>query len=72
VNSRAEEYRDLRRALGTQEQVAPLIGITVQALSLREMGHSEIRQEAFLALQLLIAIRQKRGHVSEIQGIRSV
>jgi len=55
---RCDEYRLLRIQLGTQEEVAPLIGISVTQLSHREMGHTDdIREEAFLALQLLLAIR---------------
>tara|TARA_R110000868_G_scaffold291231_1_gene551632 strand:- start:46 stop:261 length:216 start_codon:yes stop_codon:yes gene_type:complete len=59
---RCDEYRLLRIQLGTQGEVAPLLGITVNALSDREMGHTDdIREESFLALQLLIAIRKPKG-----------
>lgn len=55
---RCDEYRLLRIQLGTQGEVAPLLGITVNALSDREMGHTDdIRMESFLALQMLLALR---------------
>jgi hypothetical protein len=70
---RADEYRDLRRQLGTQETVAPLLGISSNALSDRENAHAEIRQESFLALHALLAMRGKvPAGAAEPREIRSV
>lgn len=74
---RCDEYRELRRRLGTQTEVAPLLGITQNALSDREMGHAEVREESFLALQLLIVLRERQGVLppreqGSVPAIRSI
>ena len=69
---RCDEYRELRNQVGTQGEVAALLGLTVNAISDREMGHSEVREESFLALQLLVVIRGKVGKSEGSGRVRSV
>ena len=67
---RCEEYRLLRIQLGTQSEVAAMIGITVNALSDREMGHTDdIRIESFLALQMLILMRVRKRATGRVRTV---
>ena len=68
---RCDEYRELRVTIGTQDDVAEKLGITRATLSAREMGHAEIKIEAFLAL-LQLAAQEKARKPYETRGIRSV
>jgi DNA-binding XRE family transcriptional regulator len=48
-------YRERRKAIGTQQEVAVLLGVTVQTLSRREQPGAKITPEMLLALKALAA-----------------
>ena len=48
-----DEYRGLRRSIGTQSQVAERLGVHPQTISQRERGVLEIDDEAALAIRRL-------------------
>lgn len=49
----AAEYRELRARVGTQQEVADLLGVTRQLISSREQAGSRISLEAGIALREL-------------------
>lgn len=49
----ANKYKKLRKSLGTQQQVAELLGITRQQVGMRESGAAKITKEAELAIKYL-------------------
>lgn len=55
-----EEYAELRKALGTQEEVAKRLDVHVQTLSRRERGKLEIDTEARLAMLYLARLAALR------------
>lgn len=48
-----EEYKDARKEIGTQSEVANLLGVTRSAIAKREAGDVEISKEAVIALESL-------------------
>lgn len=48
-----EKYKILRKKLGTQQEVAELLGVTRQLIGMRESGEAKIAKEAELAIRSL-------------------
>jgi len=46
----ADEYKQIRQAIGTQREVASILGVTPETVCRRERGTLEIPTEARLAL----------------------
>lgn len=55
----ARDYKKLRKQIGTQKEVAVVLGVTRETISNRETGTASISTEAELALRRL----------AEIQGV---
>ena len=49
-----EEYKRLRKQIGTQAEVARKLGISPKQIGERERGKATLRPEFFLALQRII------------------
>lgn len=49
----ANQYRKIREGIGTQEEVAAMLGVHAQTISKRERGVEPISTEAALALEKL-------------------
>ena len=49
----AKKYKKLRKKLGTQTEVAELLGITRHTIGLRETNEVAISKEAELAIRFL-------------------
>ena len=49
----AEEYKTLRSSLGTQAEVAALLGVARETIARRETEKDRITREAALALEAL-------------------
>jgi DNA-binding XRE family transcriptional regulator len=49
----SKQYKKLRKSLGTQQEVAELLGITRQLIGLRESREARITKEAELAIRSL-------------------
>jgi len=58
------EYKSRREEIGTQEEVANLLGLRRLALSRRETGKTEISLEAALAI-IVLGLPQARKIVAE-------
>lgn len=52
-----DEYRTLRQRLGTQVEVAKLLGVHYRTLSKRERGEISVSPEAEIALRCLLEHR---------------
>ena len=48
-----EEYKGLRKRVGSQEVVADLLGVTRQLISAREKNNARITEEAAIAIRFL-------------------
>ena len=48
-----EDYRKTRKTIGTQAEVAEMLGIARETVNARENGRQEISREAELALRSL-------------------
>lgn len=57
----SEKYKEARKRLGTQAEVAKMLGVSRQLLSMRETGSdgTSIDQEAVLAMRYLLERRKK-------------
>ena len=53
-----DEYRELRKYIGKQKDVAKMLGVTPEALCRREKGNSKIVMEAELAMRFLVALKR--------------
>mgnify|MGYP000106074625 FL=1 len=49
----SRKYKELRKKLGTQKEVAELLGVTRQLIGMRESGDATITKEAELAIRSL-------------------
>lgn len=54
VASKPGTYKRLRQSIGTQEEVAKMLGLHKQTLSDRERGLSPITREALYAMRFLV------------------
>jgi DNA-binding XRE family transcriptional regulator len=57
----AEEYKELRKALGTQAHVARILDVARDTVGRRESGEWPIRREAALALRFLWELKVLEG-----------
>ena len=56
----AQQYKDQRSNLGTQAEVAAMLGVTRGTIAKRETGTVEINREAELALLMLAKLPKSR------------
>lgn len=49
----AEEYKALRKGIGSQARVAELLGVTRQLISAREKGAARLTEESAIAIREL-------------------
>lgn len=59
-----DEYRDLRRKLGTQSEVAAMLDITTVTVYRRESGETPVSREAAIAIQSLVRGRGRSKRLS--------
>ena len=57
-----EEYKQARKARGTQQEIAAVLGLNYRTIQRREAGASEITAEAVIALLSLPAKHKGSGH----------
>jgi transcriptional regulator with XRE-family HTH domain len=50
-------YKELRQQIGKQREVAEMLGLTRQVISLREHGGTPIKKEAEIAIRFLASCR---------------
>jgi len=56
----AKKYKKLRKSLGTQQEVAELLGVTRGLIGLRETRKANITTEASIAMLSIIKINEKQ------------
>jgi transcriptional regulator with XRE-family HTH domain len=57
----AKKYKKLRKSLGTQREVAELLGVTRGLIGLRETRKANITMEASIAMLSIIKINEKQS-----------
>jgi len=62
------QYKKLRKTLGTQQDVAELLGVTRKTVQERELKKVKIKTEAGLAIQMLSQDRVKPQRLSITDG----
>ena len=67
-----EEYKATRERIGTQAEVAAMLGVNRVTVAKRESGTMTITNEAVLAIQSLRRPRRKRGRVVSLQRCRNL
>mgnify|MGYP006055537939 FL=1 len=65
-------YKATREHLGTQAEVAAMLGVNRVTVAKRESGTMTITNEAVLAIQSLRRPRRKRGRVVSLQRCRNL
>ena len=67
-----EEYKATRERIGTQAEVAAMLGVNRVTVAKRENGTMTLTNEAVLAIQSLRRPRRKRGRVVSLQRCRNL
>lgn len=64
-----EEYKELRKALGRQKEVAAWLGVSRTTLAHRESGSNPITMEASLAMCYLSVVKMSvEGRVKAVKS----